>query len=86
MTEHAKSEILVSGLVVSDKMDKSIVVLVVRRVQHKLYKKYIMRSVKLHAHDEDNRCQAGDKVTLRSTRPVSKTKSWVLHRIDEKAQ
>ncbi len=66
------------GMVVSDKMDKSITVLLERQVKHPLYKKYIKRSTKLHAHDEENECLIGDKVSIRECRPISKTKSWRL--------
>jgi len=76
----------VTGTVVSNKMDKSITVLVERRVQHPLYGKVIRRSSKLHAHDENNDCQIGDTVTVAQCRPISKTKSWVLKSIDERAR
>ncbi len=72
----------VSGTVVSNKMEKSIVVLVERRVQHPLYGKVIRRSSKIHAHDENNECEIGDTVTVREVAPISKTKSWRLVRID----
>jgi small subunit ribosomal protein S17 len=75
----------VSGRVVSSKMDKSIVVLVERRVKHPVYGKYVKRSTKIHAHDENNDCQPGDEVTIREVRPISKTKSWSLVSIDERA-
>jgi len=74
-----------SGRVVSDKMDKSITVLVERRVKHPVYGKYITRSSKVHAHDENNDCRVGDTVTVRETRPMSRTKSWALISIDERA-
>ena len=74
-----------SGKVVSDKMDKSITVLIERRVKHPIYGKYVKRSTKLHAHDENNECNIGDVVTIKETRPLSKTKSWTLVSIDEKA-
>ena len=67
-----------TGKVVSDKMDKSIVVLIERRVQHPLYGKSIRRSTKLHAHDENNTAKTGDVVTIKESRPISKTKSWTL--------
>lgn len=66
------------GIVVSNKMDKTIVVRVVRRVKHPLYGKIMTRSNKLHAHDPDNLCQEGDEVIIQETRPISKTKSWRL--------
>ena len=74
------------GQVVSDKMDKTMTVLVERRVKHPLYKKYIRRSTKLHAHDEENACRVGDLVSIEQCRPFSKTKSWRLHQIIERAR
>ena len=74
-----------SGTVVSNKMDKTITVLVERRIKHPLYGKYIKRSKKIRAHDEENQCQEGDLVTIEETRPISKTKSWKLSTIDRKA-
>ena len=74
-----------TGRVVSNKMDKSITVLVQRRVKHPVYGKYVTKSSKLHAHDESNECQEGDTVTIKEVRPISKTKSWALVSIDEKA-
>ena len=76
----------VTGLVVSDKMDKTVTVLVERKVRHPLYKKYVRRTTKLHAHDENNECGIGDTVTIRPCRPLSKTKSWQLERVLEKAR
>ncbi|MDI1300532.1 MAG: 30S ribosomal protein S17 [bacterium] len=67
-----------TGKVVSNKMDKSITVLIERRVKHPVYGKYITRSTKLHAHDENNVCKEGDVVTIAETRPISKTKAWAL--------
>jgi len=64
------------GVVVSDKMDKTIVVKVERRYQHPIYKKYIRRSKKYHAHDENNQCKIGDTVSIRECRPLSKLKRW----------
>ena len=81
-TELARSA---SGTVVSTKMDKTITVLVERRIKHTLYGKYVKRSKKIHAHDEENQCQEGDLVTIEETRPISKTKSWKLSSIDRKA-
>ena len=75
----------VTGKVVSDKMDKSIVVLVERRMKHPIYGKYVKRSTKMHAHDETNDCNIGDTVTIKETRPLSKTKSWILERVEERA-
>lgn len=74
-----------TGKVVSDKMDKSIVVLIERRVQHPLYGKSIRRSTKLHAHDESNTAKIGDVVTIKESRPISKTKSWTLVEVVEAA-
>ena len=68
----------VVGKVVSNKMSKTIVVLVERRVKHPKYGKYLIRSSKMHAHDEANTCQLGDLVKIRETRPFSKTKTWEL--------
>lgn len=93
MTEAQTSELqqvagrgrTVTGRVVSDKMDKTITVLVERRVKHPMYGKYLTRSSKLHAHDEKNECKIGDVVTVYETRPLSKTKTWALLRIEERA-
>lgn len=74
-----------SGKVVSNKMDKTITVLVERRVKHPIYGKFITRSTKLHVHDEANECNVGDFVTVRESRPLSKTKTWALQSIDERA-
>ena len=68
----------IQGVVVSDKADKTVTVLVERKVKHPLYGKYIKRSTKLLAHDDDNRCRAGDVVTIQESRPISKRKSWVV--------
>jgi small subunit ribosomal protein S17 len=64
------------GVVVSDKMDKTVVVLVSRMVKHPVYNKYIKRSVKYKAHDNDNSCKVGDRVVIEETRPMSKDKRW----------
>jgi small subunit ribosomal protein S17 len=74
------------GRVVSDKMDKSITVLVERKVPHPIYKKYVKRSTKLHVHDENNECNIGDVVSVTSSRPVSKTKCWKLVEIIDRAK
>ncbi|MCL5980439.1 30S ribosomal protein S17 [Acidithiobacillus sulfuriphilus] len=66
------------GRVVSDRMDKTIVVTVERRIQHPLYKKYVRRSKKFHAHDPENTCHIGDVVRIEECRPLSKTKTWRL--------
>ena len=75
----------VQGRVVSDKMDKTITVVVERRVKHPVYGKYITRSSKLHAHDEDNTAGTGDTVLVAESRPLSKTKTWALVEVVEKA-
>lgn len=85
MNEQAQTARSVTGTVVSSKMDKGIVVTVNRKVAHPLYKKTINRSTKLHAHDEKNECGEGDVVTIEECRPLSKTKSWRLVKIVEKA-
>ncbi len=85
MSEEANLVRTLTGRVVSDKMDKSAVVLVERQVRHPLYGKYIRRSTKLHIHDENNECKEGDTVTIKQTRPVSKTKSWALVEIVDRA-
>jgi small subunit ribosomal protein S17 len=74
-----------SGAVLSNKMDKTITVLVERRIKHPLYGKYMKRSKKIHAHDPENVCQEGDMVTIVETRPISKTKAWALKSVDRKA-
>ena len=75
-----------TGKVISDKMDKTIVVAVENRVQHPLYKKIIKRTYKLKAHDENNDCGIGDRVRVMETRPMSKDKRWRLVEIIEKAK
>jgi small subunit ribosomal protein S17 len=67
---------VLQGVVVSDKTDKTVTVLVERRVIHPIYKKFIKRSKKYHAHDETNSCSVGDTVRIEECRPISKTKSW----------
>ena len=74
------------GEVISDKMDKTIVVKIEDSVKHPLYKKIIKRSIKLKAHDENNECGIGDRVEIMETRPLSKDKRWRLTRIVEKAK
>ena len=71
-----------TGTVVSNLMDKTITVLIERRVQHPVYGKIIRRSSKIHAHDSDNACSIGDTVTVRECRPLSKSKTWMLESID----
>ena len=75
----------VTGKVISNRMDKSITVLIDRRVTHPVYGKIIKRSTKIHAHDANNECSVGDEVTIKEVRPISKTKSWSLVSIDERA-
>jgi len=75
-----------TGKVVSDKMDKTIIVAVVNSVKHPLYKKIIKRTYKLKAHDEKNECKAGDRVRVMETRPLSKDKRWRLVSVLEKAK
>ena len=75
-----------SGLVVSDRMDKTITVKVERRVKHPVYGKFIRRSTKLHAHDGENECRIGDTVTVVECRPLSKSKTWMLKTIDQRSQ
>ena len=74
------------GLVVSDKMDKTVVVAIEDNVKHPIYGKIVKRTLKLHAHDEENACGVGDKVKLMETRPLSKTKRWRVVEIIEKAK
>ena len=91
MAESAPQEVVasnprtVSGTVVSNKMEKTITVKIERREKHPVYGKYIRRSSKVHAHDENNDCNPGDTVTVVECRPYSKTKTWVLKSIDERA-
>ena len=75
----------VTGKVISNRMDKSITVLIDRRVTHPVYGKIIKRSTKIHAHDANNECAIGDEVTIKEVRPISKTKSWSLVSVDERA-
>lgn len=74
-----------TGKVVSDKMDKSIVVLVERKVKHPIYGKYVKRSTKFKAHDENNECRLGDTVSIKECKPISKDKAWTLVDIVERA-
>lgn len=84
-SEGGKPARTASGKVVSNKMDKSIVVLIERRVKHPVYGKIIKRSTKIQAHDANNDCLIGDEVTIKEVRPISKNKSWSLVSIDERA-
>jgi small subunit ribosomal protein S17 len=83
--EHKKAARTLVGQVVSNKMDKTIAVLIERRVEHPLYRKYVRKSTKLLAHDENNECGEGDTVAIEECRPVSKHKSWRLQRVIERA-
>jgi small subunit ribosomal protein S17 len=74
-----------TGIVVSDKMDQTVVVQVDRLVRHPMYKKYVRRRAKYTAHDETNSCKVGDRVLIRETRPLSKTKRWRVSEVLEKA-
>ncbi len=85
MSDEAKVERTITGRVISNKMDKSATVLIERRVAHPVYGKYVKRSTKLHVHDENNECNEGDVVAVSSCRPISKTKSWKLVKIVERA-
>jgi small subunit ribosomal protein S17 len=85
MSEESKVVRTLTGRVVSDKMQKSAVVLIERRVRHPLYGKYIRRSTKVHVHDENNECKQGDTVMIRECRPVSRTKNWTLVEVVERA-
>jgi len=76
---------IATGKVVSNKMDKTITVLVERRVKHPVYGKYITRSSRIHAHDESNECGIGDTVTVAESRPISKSKTWKLLEVVESA-
>lgn len=84
MTETTTSTL--TGRVTSDKMNKTITVAVERLVQHPVYGKFIRRTTKLHAHDEDNTCQVGDLVSIKQGRPRSKTKAWELVSVIERAR
>jgi small subunit ribosomal protein S17 len=84
MSEASRGRTL-SGRVVSDKADKTVTVLVERRVTHPIYGKIIRRSVKVHAHDENNECHTGDIVQIQECRPLSRTKSWRVTQLLEKA-
>lgn len=84
MTEKTVSPRTVVGRVISDKMEKSISVLVETREQHPIYKKYLRRSTKFHAHDAANECHIGDVVRIEECRPLSKTKTWRLVEVIER--
>jgi len=86
MSDQQDSTRILTGLVVSNKMDKTVTIMVERKVQHPLYGKFIRRSTKVHAHDEDNQCQIGDMVSVEQCRPISKSKTWRLVKVLERAK
>ena len=83
MTEAKRTQ---QGRVISDKMDKSIVVAIERMVKHPIYGKFVKRTTKVHVHDANNECGLGDTVEIAECRPLSKTKSWTLVKVLEKAK
>ena len=85
MSETNSVERILTGKVVSNSRDKTIAVLVERKVRHPIYKKYIKRSTKVHAHDEKNECGLGDLVRVSESKPFSKTKNWALVEVVEKS-
>ena len=86
MTEERTLRKVRVGMVVSDKMDKTVVIAIEDNVKHHVYGKIIKRTLKVHAHDESNECGVGDKVRLMETRPLSKTKRWRVVEVIEKAK
>ena len=86
MSDNANQLRTVEGRVVSNKMNKTVTILVERQVKHPLYGKYIRRSTKLHAHDEDNACNEGDVVRVSECRPLSKTKNWRVVKVVARAE
>ena len=86
MSETQKSQRTIEGRVVSNKMQKTVTVLLERQVQHPLYGKIVRRSTKVHAHDENNECQEGDVVRIAETRPLSKTKNWRVVKVVTRAE
>ena len=86
MSEQVTTKRTLVGKVVSDKMNKTLTVLIERRVKHPLYGKVIVRSNKYHAHDESNQYKAGDLVEIQEGRPISKTKTWTVTRLVEAAR
>lgn len=86
MSTAEKLQRTLTGTVTSNKMQKSITVLIERRVKHPKYGKFINRSTKLHVHDENNECGMGDVVVIEQCRPISKTKAWRLVKVVEKAE
>jgi small subunit ribosomal protein S17 len=85
MSEQTKQPRMLIGQVVSNRMEKTITVLIERRVEHPLYRKYVRKSTKLMAHDENNECKEDDTVAIEECRPLSKNKSWRLQRVIERA-
>jgi small subunit ribosomal protein S17 len=85
MTAETTRERTLKGKVVSNKMDKTIVVVITRRLQHPLYRKYITRTTRVKAHDPENVCAMGDEVVIKESRPLSKSKSWVLVEVTQSA-
>ncbi len=85
MSDENKAQRVVTGRVVSNKGDKTITVYIERKIKHPLYGKFVKRSTKLHAHDENNECAEGDLVSVKQCRPISKIKKWQLVEIVERA-
>ncbi len=85
MSETTNNKRTLVGRVVSDRMDKTVTVLIERRVKHDVYKKIIVRSSKYHAHNENNEAKAGDLVEIQEHRPLSRTKSWVVSKLLQRA-
>ena len=85
MSEENKTKRTLVGRVVSDKMDKTVSVEIERRIKHPVYGKYIRRTTKLMAHDANNECKPGDRVTISECRPISKNKSWTVVGVVERA-
>jgi small subunit ribosomal protein S17 len=86
MSENNTTNRVLTGRVVSDAMDRTITVIIERRVKHPLYGKFMRRSTKVHAHDDSNECNKGDLVRVEQCRPLSKTKSWRLVEVLERAR
>lgn len=86
MSKDQKLGRTLQGVVVSNKMNKTIVVQIVRKVMHPMYKKYIRHARKMHVHDANNVCKIGDVVAIKETKPMAKTKAWVLAEIVEKVE
>lgn len=86
MTTENKVQKTKSGVVTSDKMNQTVTVMIERKIKHPLYKKYVKKSTKVHAHDPENKCSEGDLVRIAECRPISKTKSWKVVEIVEAAK